>query len=310
MTNIFRHIPTCVETTRWIAPLVKGSVIYLGHKSNALVVRLMGGMGNQMFQYAAARHVAKLTDRNVYIDISYLCHRNRGDAFIYRTFELDHFNVTSPLVFTPHFSGVTVRDSGPTNGVNIGTVIESIHSANASPVLLEGYWQDLECIPSKEKLLELFRLDVTLSPTQEELLRHIHESESVMINVRRADFLHSDYHGVVGVDYYTNAVGYMSSKLANPRYFVFSDDVEWCREEFDKYGFTVVGHEYAGDSFTTYLSLMSACKHYIIPNSTFAWWSAYLGGTKSSIVIRPQLFLMGNVDSHNHIFKGLNWTVL
>jgi hypothetical protein len=128
-----------------------------------------------------------------------------------------------------------------------------------------------------------------------------------MVNVRRADFLTNDYHGVVGVEYYLAAISIISNAVTSPKFFFFSDDPEWCHDNFGGYGYTIVDHSYAGDSFTTYLHLMLNCKHFIIPNSTFAWWSAYLGAVKESVVVRPNFFLKGNSESHVHLYYGLDW---
>ena len=80
----------------------------------------------------------------------------------------------------------------------------------------------------------------------------------------------------------------MNTVVANPTYFIFSDDIEWCENNFSFLNNVVfVTHEYAGKKFSSYLQLMINCKHYIIPNSTFAWWAVWLNKGKDKIVIAP-----------------------
>jgi hypothetical protein len=131
------------------------------------------------------------------------------------------------------------------------------------------------------------------------LLTNIRESNSVMINVRRADYLNTDFHGVFGMDYINSAVKIVESKVENPKYFIFSDDIEWCIENIDLPNMTIVNHSYKGPKFSHYLQLMMNCKHFIIPNSSFAWWSACLNQNTDKIVIAPKRWF--NRDDINTI---------
>ena len=119
----------------------------------------------------------------------------------------------------------------------------------------------------------------------------INSSNSVLINVRRTDFLNGDFHGVMGMDYINNAVSFIESKVDNPHYFIFSDDIEWCRDNIKLDNMAIVDHSYKGDRFGYYLQLMKSCKNFIIPNSTFAWWAAWLNENENKIVIAPKKWL-------------------
>ena len=126
----------------------------------------------------------------------------------------------------------------------------------------------------------------------QKLAERIRSAESVCVNVRRGDYVSSpssiEFLGFVGTEYYSESIKIIYARVTNPTVFVFSDEIEWC---IDNLRFdcptTFVGHEYAGEKFRDYLYLMSLCKHFIIPNSTFGWWGAWLSNSKG-IVVAPK----------------------
>jgi hypothetical protein len=106
----------------------------------------------------------------------------------------------------------------------------------------------------------------------------------------------------MGTDYISNAKKIVESKVENPHYFIFSDDVEWCKENIKFENMTLVDHSYKGDRFSYYLQLMSNCKHFIIPNSSFAWWSAWLNTNQDKVVVAPkQWFTDSNINTNDLI---------
>jgi hypothetical protein len=141
-----------------------------------------------------------------------------------------------------------------------------------------------------------------------ELLNDIKNTNSVMLNVRRTDFVNNAFHGTMDVDYYSRAISIINEKVENPKYFIFSDDIEWCKENLNNIDNSViVDHSYKGDRFGEYLELMKNCKHYIIPNSSFAWWSAYLSENKDKVVIAPKRWLLNEDLIVDIVNKKLNW---
>ena len=118
----------------------------------------------------------------------------------------------------------------------------------------------------------------------------------VSINVRRGDFVQhsvsSSFHGFRGLEYIYDAVNLIKSKVDKPHFYVFSDDIEWCAENIKTDDpLTIVDHTHAGKKFADYLHLMKECKHFIIPNSSFAWWAAWLSENHAKIVIAPKKWL-------------------
>jgi hypothetical protein len=119
-------------------------------------------------------------------------------------------------------------------------------------------------------------------------------TNSVCINVRRADFVHNKknapFHGFYGVNYIDNCVPIILEKNNDPHFFIFSDDIEWCKNNIKlQFPMTFVSHEYKGKKFGQYMKLMSMCKDFIIPNSSFAWWAAWMND-KNPLVITPKMW--------------------
>lgn len=275
-----------------------------------IIVKLQGGLGNQMFQYALGRHLALRHQTKLKLDTSFLLDRTPRENFVYRDYDLDIFQlqvefatpeevamfVPQPIYgrinklrrcfFGPHPRGQYVVDS-------LSTDVEAVFRLPDN-VYLDGYWQDEGYFRGIRHIIER---DFALRPNLLDqcarvLLRNIEDCVSVCINIRRCDFVNnpvmSQTHGFVGLDYIDNAVRAISEYVSAPHFFVFSDDMEWCLANLRlDYPTTFVGHEYAQPKFGPYFELMRACKHFIIPNSTFGWWAAWLSDSPDKLVVAP-----------------------
>jgi hypothetical protein len=111
------------------------------------------------------------------------------------------------------------------------------------------------------------------------------------------------------MEYYERAIAHMSERLDDPRYFVFSDDVEFARENLPRSGgLEFVAHN---DDFSAHedLRLMSSCHHHILANSTFSWWGAWLNGHPEKIVVAPRQWYEGSDNYYPNLFAP-EWTLL
>ena len=254
-----------------------------------IITRLAGGLGNQMFQYAFARALSIKYKTNLKIDLSFLKNRNMGPNFTYRNYELDIFNVVED--FNSTFENCIRFDEPHLNYSK--EIVDNINRQIDKDIMIDGYWQSVKYFEESKSVI---KSDFTFKSLVDDssvdkiklMLDDIRSTNSVMLNIRRTDFLNNDFHGVMGLDYINKSTELLESKIDNPKYFIFSDDIEWCEENIKLNNMVIVDHSYKGDRFSYYLQLMKECKNFIIPNSSFAWWSAWLSDSPNKIVIAPK----------------------
>lgn len=258
-----------------------------------VVAKLMGGMGNQMFQYAAGLALARRTGAKLELDLSFLLDRTPRENFTFREFDLDLFNLPADCAIE--------RKSGSAASRGLSIFKEKHFHFDArfdaldANTLIEGHWQSpryFEAVADEVRAtFSSFR--IPLNAEHAALAAEIRGRASVCLNVRRADFVANPqanaFHGVCAEEYFRQAVRVVRRRVSGAHFYIFSDDVEWCRAANLSEGApcTVVSHDFAGERFSSYLQLMMACRHFIIPNSSFAWWAAFLGRTAESIVVAP-----------------------
>lgn len=278
-----------------------------------VIVQLIGGIGNQMFQYACARHLAMLNNTELKLDLSFI--RNRAPFkkdFVFRNYDLDLFNIHATLITAddipeyppdwkinsiPHrlynlfligLKGYKYVLEWKLNKYNLMLYNKNILKKRGN-IYLAGYWASPRYF---EKIQATIRADFSfrneLPPHCISIKNDIQATQSVCINVRRKEFLVVKAMGFHGVDYINKAVKLITQHVSNPVFFVFSDDLPWCRENIKlDFPVTFLGEEYYGDKYGDYLHLMTLCRHFIISNSTYAWWGAWLSNHPDKIVVTP-----------------------
>lgn len=157
-----------------------------------------------------------------------------------------------------------------------------------------GWMSEKWFLPIKEEIQECFSFDLQkLSPKSANLLEELSQTgtNSISIHVRRGDYLKNpQYFDICNTTYYRKAIGLIKEKTDNARFYVFSDDIQWVKENLDLPQNTVyVNWNMKTDSWQD-MCLMSHCQHHIIANSTFSWWGAWLNKNEEKIVICPQIF--------------------
>src|SRR3989344_3678940 len=266
-----------------------------------IVVRLKGGLGNQMFQYALGRVLALKNNTELKLNTSFL---NLNFAIgTKRNFSLGVFNIEAKTIESSFFVILFRRifqRKGREKSFNFDKNILSI----GSDVYLEGYWHSPKYFAGYE---DIIRKDFTLKnlPTKniQNLAKEIQNTNSLCIHVRRGDYVGNKYYVVINNEYYKKGIEYISSKTAVEKIYVFSDDIEWCRANLS-FGIPTmfVGDEYAGEKGEGHMYLMSKCKYFIIANSSFSWWGAWLALFKDKIVICPkQWFGDASIDTSDLI---------
>lgn len=269
-----------------------------------ITIRLKGGMGNQMFQYAMGRKIADVLNTEMQLDLSSLLDRSKGD-FVYRNYDLPIFHVKDKLVMSPRFLQTIYKPKIPRITKMVRQYIDKgktfikekdFHfqpEIIANPIdnaVYEGWFQSAKYFKGIENTIrEDFKFQDAILEESKPLLEKIKTTNAVCLNVRRTDFLKVDTLNTTNKDYFFNAAKYIAGRVENPTFFVFSDDVEWCRENIVMdFPVVVVGHEHKGRKFGNYMQLMIACQHFIIPNSSYAWWAVWLNEHTSKIVVAPK----------------------
>ena len=280
------------------------------NKTKTLITQLMGGLGNQMFQYAAARRLALEKNRRLLVDTSILEDHTNGQHEVNRKYALEIFNLqvqktknSERWIFNAHGLPLFVKLINKTlkpltkKYIYINKIFrydDKLFKVSPTPHYIQGLWQSYKYLmPIADQLKKDFEFKKTLPKEFEELKKSILRSVSVCLNIRRGDYLKGSSAknmSYIDIDYFRAAKRKMEDLAGlKLKIFVFSDDIEWCNKNLLKIGNNtkIVSHEYAGNHFGAYLQLMSLCKKFIIPNSTFAWWAAWLANAPEKHVIAP-----------------------
>ena len=268
-----------------------------------VIVRLTGGLGNQMFQYAAGRALADRLGAELLLDTRAFAHALARKVYTRRAYALAPFKLRARLAEAADLRG------WPLWVVEIGLrlriarpLFRRWHFESAisydpgvrllrEPVLLVGYWQSERYFSDVAEAIRAdFMLREPLAGANAELLQLARSADSVGLHVRRGDFVSlsdaAQVHGLCSIDYYRRAIDLVRKHCPQCRFLVFSDDPQWARAELplDAAAVFVSGNEQRPEQD---LALMSACKHHIIANSSFSWWAGWLGQNPQQLVIAP-----------------------
>lgn len=261
-----------------------------------VIIRIQGGLGNQMFQYALYRKYQYMSIK-AKVDISWYHKKNVGTQ---RKLELKIFPVK--LIECSKCERI-IRDNIFTRflnkyfGICCGVYVEPSSCVFIPEILkkrsglLEGYWQTEKYFKDiREELLEEFTFPPSLTDEEENVLQSIRRYNSVSIHIRRGDYLSNadKYGNICTKEFYFKAIQFLQEKLNTPLFYVFSDDMKWAKKEFSTFQnmfFVELGDEI---SDIHDMKLMSSCKHNIIANSSFSWWASWLNQNPDKMIIAPK----------------------
>lgn len=282
---------------------------------------MRGRLGNQLFQFAAIRYIQKVNNKEnekIYLNFSkYIYSKGFED-------ELKYFNV-KPYIETEKVNASLIQKIMIIIFKVIKRIIRfvcpkeyyvlryKLEDKYSKFLIKNGiYWKEdgaLNIIPTNKKnkivighyeskknfdkirdelLIEFEPKELPLDKNKE-LYKSIKNSNSVCISIRRGDFVtnekFSKKYNVCDINYFVKAIELIKEKVENPVFVIFSDDVEWCKENL-KFDGTVLSED-GTDPVWEKLRLMYSCKHFIISNSTFSWWAQYLSRNKNKVVVAP-----------------------
>jgi hypothetical protein len=270
-----------------------------------ITTMLQGGMSNQQFQYAMGYARAKDLGVELELDITLL--------------QNDRMRKYSMGLWAGVKENLTFGKRSTVNERQMPYDIDLVTDIKDGDVL-RGYFQDERYFKQyRKELLEIFRPKQMLSDRGFETVKKIYQKghQSTFLTVRRTDYLNSDYHGVLDMAYYLEACRIVAEHVP-PYFFVFSDEPEWCKKNFQiPYPFEVVGtydqtnHDHLGREDED-LWLMSRCKNAVLANSSFSFWGAWMSpyDTENRMVVGPKKWFANapGVDSSEVIPK--RWTAI
>ncbi len=279
-----------------------------------IIVKLKGGLGNQLFQYAFGRKIALRNNTELALDVvngflgdpfkrAYALHNFSLRARVASPEEINrlipHGRIISKLFreyenrFVPirnkvYFKECTQKYDGEIFNLKI-----------LKDVYFDGYWQSEKYFSDIEDILrEELSFKYIHNPENQPCLDMIENSQSISVHMRRYDKPGepnaSKIYGLFDQKYYSSAIKIMKERVRNPIFFVFSDDINWAKNNIpDAYQMHfILSHDM--QSALSDLKFIMTCKHNIIANSSFSWWGAWLNKNTSKIVIAPKQWVATN----------------
>ena len=275
-----------------------------------IIMRLMGGLGNQLFQYALGRRLALARRTTLRLDASKLLHIRPP-----RQYRLDPFNIPESRTTAEEVWRVSIphRTDWYARARNFvekrrpyyrRSFIEERSLCFDAQILdcpasayLVGYWQSEKYFGSVAPVLRQdLVLRTPLVGRNAETAAQIQNSTAVSVHVRREDYANDTstraYYADCSPEYYRTAANYLlEAGVTAPRFFVFSDDISWARTHITLPGLIDWVDHNGPDCDYEDLRLMNLCQHHIIANSSFSWWGAWLGSNPEKLVVAPQKWL-------------------
>lgn len=269
-----------------------------------ILISMVDGLGNQMFQYAFGLYLKKL-GKNVKIDPRWYRQSNS-----YRKELLSCFDLLGDIPFCSKTESALfplVKEEHNKDKLNFNTDWENFNQE----LNLFGYWQDYRFISSNEEYLKkAFKLKKELNEPNKHWLNKIKNKNSVMVHVRRGDYFnYPERYNILDASYYKKAIDIISEKVENPEFFFFGTDLKWIEENLIDYcsTYNIVDCNLEKEEDCVFdLELMKNCKHQIIANSTFSLWSAVLNDNKDQIVVAPKEW----GDSFNEYINNEEWITI
>lgn len=275
-----------------------------------VIVKLIGGLGNQMFQYA---FYLSLINRgiNAKLDISSFTEYNLHNGYelekIFRiknvryasTKDLKKFNCkVSRLFYINKICLFLKRRLSRYKYLFENSKSFDSNYFAMDNCYLDGYWQSEKYFEDiKDTVRETYIFPQLRGEQNLSIFQKIIKTNSIAIHIRRGDYINHPYFTeICSIDYYNKALIYIFKEVDKPNLFIFSDDIKWCRDNM-RYDCPIYFIDWnIGSNSYIDMQLMSYCKHNIIANSTFSWWSAWLNNNDNKIVIAPSRITNNKID--------------
>ncbi len=289
----------------------------------SVYIKLSGGLGNQLFQYAAGKALSLKNNCNLIIDTYWYSSIPNGSTE--RPILINQLNTRAAYIDSKGHPDKLINP--PTANIikklyknritkekgNFTYNPEILHKS--LPIYLDGYWQSYKYF---NHIRNLIVDEFTPLTFNKEYLDYIellkNNPKSVMMHIRRGDYIHSPSAsatlGFIGIDYYHKAIEIIKQRIDQPIFFIFSDDIAWCKEHLPKnIQMVFIDPDSSLASPVDELYLMSLCQHHIIANSSFSWWGAWLSQNASPNVLAPSFWFKNKTYSLTELIPP-NWQLI
>jgi len=283
-----------------------------------IILHLKGGLGNQLFQYAAGRDLSLRLGVPLWLELSGLENTNRN-------YRLGEYAVAAnivetqtalrwigsdwkqPLIFKamqklrPYYRRAFFRPATFAFDVNIRRV--------RPPVMLDGYFQSPRYFEDHwHQIATELTLSKPLPDSTERMRNHICACENAVgVHIRRGDYVTDpqvqQFHGICGLDYYTRGIEKIAAMTMEPTFFVFSDDLDWAKKNLITSYPLVFVDSHGAESDYIDLYLLSQCAHFVLANSSFSWWGAWMAQRRGKVVAPGRWFLAPHLQTHDLILN-------
>lgn len=290
-----------------------------------IITKLIGGLGNQMFQYATGRRAAYANNTSLKLDIT---EYENQVGMTPRKYMLSIFNIQESFATESeinklkknNFIQKILRKINPASANK--SYIKEKHNHFDSNILdisgniyLNGSWQSEKYFSDISNIIRReFTFKNNLNKINNRILTTINGVNSVSLHIRRGDYVSnpvaSQILGVLSLDYYKNALAFITKKVKDAQIFVFSDDIVWAKKNLKtSLPISFIDHHKENMSPHEDLRLMSYCKHHIIANSSFSWWGAWLSDNPQKIVVAPKRWF-NNPNLNTKDLIPQDWIIL
>ena len=291
-----------------------------------IIVRLLGGHSNQLFQYAVGRSTAIRHNAELKLDLTWF-----DEKFAHGTtprhYELGAYPIAAQIATRKDLAKVTTnsarsplgrlsqkfrKENGITQLTESGLGLNKPVLNAPDNVYLVGYWQNEKYFKDiRPILLKDLEPTKTMNLANKKYLKQIESLEAVSLHIRRGDYVSDKttnaYHGLMSVEYYKKAVNIIEKNLGGKPFniFVFSNDIDWCKQNlgFKQTTTFVEGNTDGADD----IRLMKHCQHNIMANSSFSWWGAWLNINPDKIIIAPRVWFLDEKSNRETDIIPKDW---
>ncbi|WP_026905321.1 alpha-1,2-fucosyltransferase [Pedobacter glucosidilyticus] len=280
------------------------------------IVKFLGGLGNQMFQYAfykALKHKFNAVKADTSGFNNYHLHNGLELEEIF-PIKLDIVSASVAKLYNPDFNEWHHRKLRRILGLKGAYYQEQQEFYFDTEIFKDvkkkyywGYWQNpLYFSDVEDELRKDFTFRKSLDTTNEERLIQMRTHESIAVHIRRGDYIGHELLGnICDLNYYQQAINYIKEHIQQPIFYFFSDDIEWCKSNFKNLEAVFIDGNIGVNNYID-MQLMSNCKHQIIANSSFSWWGAWLNTNPNKMVIGPKKWIHKNDEKDIGILPS-NW---